>query len=167
MSRRSFSTTGMSAVAVADATAMVNQQFMAWTGATAIQRTFFYEIYFAGQAAAAANCILCFGRDSTIGATPTITGSFFDAVLDPAAAAAALCTPYNNFVTTGPQRSATLGHLLQPDFNAFGGICRLQYDQIGAPQMVGNTASLGDMSLSAFTGSNTATISGQIIYETM
>ena len=167
MSRRSFGTTGMSAVAVADTTNMVNQQFMAWTGAAAIQRTYFYEIYFAGQAAASAPCILSFGRDSTIGATPTITGSFFDAVLDPAGAAAALCTPYNNAVTTFPQRSATLGHLLQPDFNAFGGIVRLQYDQIGAPQIVGNTASLGEMSLSAFTASTTATISGHVIYETM
>ena len=167
MARRSFGTTGMSAVAVADTTNMVNQQFMAWLGATAIQRTYFYELYFAGQAAASAPCLLSFGHDSTIWATPTIAGTFFDATLDPAGAAAALCTPHNSAVTTFPQRSATLGHLLQPQFNAFGGIVRLQYDQIGAPQIVGNTASLGEMSLSAFTGSTTATIGGHVIYETM
>ncbi len=71
------------------------------------------------------------------------------------AATAALAAPVltgNTNATNKPQRSSTL-KLLNQSFNAFGGILRW----VAAPgeeiSIVGNTASLGELSLSSFTGS--------------
>ncbi len=67
--------------------------------------------------------------------------------------------------TTKPQRSATLG-LLDLSFNAFGGIVRwVAYDQSEQLWILGNTASFGEISLSAFTGGSPGAIGAHIIYE--
>ncbi len=71
-----------------------------------------------------------------------------------------------NSATTDPQRSSTL-KLLNIGFNAFGGI----YRWVAAPgeeiSIVGNTASLGEVSLSAFTGGTPGAMGSHIIYETL
>ena len=84
------------------------------------------------------------------------------------AATAALAAPpstFNKAATNKPQRSATLGGLLNLSFNAFGGIVRW----VAAPgeeiSMVGNTASLGEVSLSAFTGGTAGLLGAHMIYE--
>jgi len=55
--------------------------------------------------------------------------------------------------------------LLNLSFNAFGGIVRW----VAAPEevidIVGNTASLGEVSLSAFTGGTTGLLGAHMIYE--
>lgn len=165
MGKRAFSVNTMTPTATADTTNLANQTHMSILGATAIQRTKISEVYMGGQAAASSPMYMLLARNSQVGATPTIS-SGFDAALDPAMAAAALCTPYNNAVTTFPQRSATL-HLLNLTFNAFGGIVRWVAAPDEEVQIVGSTASLGDVSLSQVTGGTSAAIGAHIVYETV
>jgi hypothetical protein len=147
---------------VADTTNFTDNGYHAIQGGSSTQRINIHEVYMGGQATASAPCIMQFGRDSTVGATLT-AGRL--AALDPATAA--LAAPPTAFVasTTKPQRSATLGALLNLSFNAFGGIVRW----VAAPgeeiAMLGNTASLGELSLSAFTGGTPGLMGSHIILE--
>jgi hypothetical protein len=141
---------------------------MALQGASATQRTGIAEIFMGGQAGASAGCNMVVSRDSTIGVTLTALGAGeSDAPLDPATAAlAAPVVPFTQS-TTKPQRSATLG-LLDLSFNAFGGIVRwVAFDQSEQLWMLGNAASFGEISLSAFTGGAPGAIGAHIIYETL
>jgi len=170
MGKRSVGATTMSPAAVADTISFVNQGFIAVVGGTSIQRNIFSEIYLGGQASASSPMYMTLGRDSQIGATPTLASGGFDGPLDPAMAAASLAVPYNNCVTTFPQRSAASnigGHLLELSFNAFGGIVRWVAAPGSEIQTVGNTASLGEVSLSNFTGGTTAALGAHMIYETV
>jgi hypothetical protein len=53
-------------------------------------------------------------------------------------------------------------------FNSFGGIVKASYqntqDRFG---ILGNTASLGELSLSAFSGTTSSAVGAHILYETM
>jgi hypothetical protein len=107
-------------------------------------------------------------RDSQV-ATGSLTAdtTLNDAPLDAATAAlSSAVAAFNKAATNKPQRSSTL-HLLNLSFNAFGGIVRW----VAAPgeeiSMVGNTASLGELSLSAFTGGTTGLLGAHMIYETL
>jgi hypothetical protein len=87
-------------------------------------------------------------------------------VLDPSTAALAAVPVSFVASTTKPQRSATLG-LLNLSYNAFGGIVRwlaAPGEEIG---VLGNTASLGEVSLSAYTGGTPGLTGAHIIYETI
>lgn len=165
MSKRSFKSASWTPVAVADGANFTNQGFMALQGGSSTQRVIVSEIFMGGQAGASAPCNMVFSRDSVVGATLTaLTTGESDASLDPSTAA--LAAPAQPFTqsTTKPQRAATLG-LLALSFNAFGGIVRW----VAAPEeeigLLGNSASLGEVSLSAFTGGAPGAIGAHIIYE--
>ena len=86
------------------------------------------------------------------------------AALDPASAALAAPPLAVGASTVKPQRSATL-HLLPLAYNAFGGIVRwvaAPGEEIG---VLGNTASFGEVSLSAFTGGTPGLMSAHMIFE--
>jgi len=127
------------------------------------------EVQLGGQAGASSPTIMCFGRDSQV-ATGSLTAdaTLNDAALDPATAAlAAPAVTFNKAATNKPQRSVTLGCLLNLSFNAFGGIIRwvaAPGEEIG---MVGATASLGELSLSAFTGGTAGALGCHMCYETL
>jgi hypothetical protein len=168
MAKRLFRSSTWSAVAVADATNMVNQQFMALQGGSTTQRTLISEIEVGGQATASAPSILQTSRDSTVGATLTaLTTNESDSPIDPATAALAAVLVSFTQSTTKPQRSATFG-LVNQSINAFGGIARwvaYPYEEL---IMYGSTAvNSGEVSLSAYTGSTTASIGAHIVYETL
>ncbi len=166
MAKRSFKSASWTPVAVADATNFTNAGYMALQGGSSTQRVGISEIFMGGQAGASAACNMVVARDSIVGATLTALGTGeSDAALDPASAA--LAAPVQPFTqsTTKPQRSATLG-LLDLSFNAFGGIVRwVAYDQSEQLWILGNTASFGEISLSAFTGGSPGAIGAHIIYE--
>jgi hypothetical protein len=168
MAKRIFKVSTFQAVAVADATNMVNQQFMAIQGGSGTQRNLLTEVAFGGQATASAPVIMQTSRDSTVGATPTaLTTNESDTALDPATAA--LAAPVVSFTqaTTKPQRSATAG-LINQSFNAFGGALRwFAYDLTEALVMLGATASNGEISASAYTGTTTAGVGGHFVYESL
>lgn len=148
-------------VAFADAANMADTQYHAFQGGSSTQRTNLLEVYMGGQAGASSPSIMLVARDSTIGVTLSV-GRF--AALDPATAALAAPPVCFNTATTKPQRSATLS-LLNLSFNAFGGIVRwvaAPGEEIG---ILGNTASFGEFSLSAFTGGTPGAMGSHFILE--
>lgn len=166
MAKRSFKSASWTPVAVADTINFTNLGFMALQGGSATQRIGVSEIFMGGQGGASAPCNMVVARDSTVGVTLTALGAGeSDAPLDPASAALALPVLPFTQSTTKPQRSATLG-LLDLSFNAFGGIVRwVAFDQSEQLWLLGNAASFGELSLSAFTGGTPAAIGAHIIYE--
>lgn len=167
MAYRSFKWATWTPVAVADTTNFTDNGYMGLMGGSSTQRLKVAEIYMGGQTSASAPCIMIFARDSTVQATPTaLTTGQSDAALDPSTAALAAPPVAFTASTTKPQRSASLG-LLNLSFNAFGGIVRwvaAPGEEIG---VLGNTASLGEVSLSAYTGGTVGIMGSHIVYETL
>jgi hypothetical protein len=110
---------------------------------------------------------MVFARHSTIGATPTaLAAPASDLTLDASASALATTVVTFTAATTGPQR-LTQGYLLALSFNSFGGVVRwvTSPNEVGVTGL-GNTANLGEMSLSAKSDTGTAGLmSAHIIYE--
>lgn len=165
MAKRSFSVATWTPVAVADTIAMTSSGYMGLMGGSSTQRLNVLEVYMGGQAGASTPTFMVLARDSTVNITPTaLTTGQKDAALD--ASTAALAAPPVAFVaaSTNPQRSSTLG-LLNLSYNAFGGIVRW----VAAPgeeiSVLGNTASLGEVSLSAYTGGTPGLMGAHIVYE--
>jgi len=166
MAKYSLSWTSLSFAAKADTTAFTANEVVYLQGGSATQRNVVSEIYIGGEASATSSpCLAVLGRDSTV-ATATVSGGRV-ALLDGSATAPAT-TAATGTTTSGTQgqRSSTL-HLLHLSFNAYGGIVRWVAAPGSEIAVVGNTASLGEVSLSAFTGSTTAANSGHIVFETV
>jgi hypothetical protein len=120
------------------------------------------EVQAGGESTSSATAIMVFGRDSTVGAT-SISGCT-NAALDGNATAPGTLAVFGRVSTTKPQASATLGNLIHHSFNAFGGLVRWQARQGEEITVVGNTASLGEVSYRGFTGSS-GIVSAHCIYE--
>lgn len=166
MARWSVSNVSFTPVAVADAAAFTDNGYLALQCGTATQRSNIIEVYMGGQATASAPSIMVLARDSTVAVTAITAGTNGrgPVALDPASAALAAPPLAVGASTTKPQRSATL-HLLNLAFNAFGGIVRwvaAPGEEIG---VLGNTASLGEVSLSAFTGGTPGLMGAHIVFE--
>lgn len=165
MAKWSFNVATWTPVAVADTTNFTANGFQALQGGSTTQLLNLLEVFMGGQAGASSPSIMVVARDSTVGATTSaLTTGQKNAALNPATAA--LAAPQVAFVnaTTLPQRSSTLG-ILNLSLNAFGGIVRWVFapgEEIG---ILGNTASLGEISLSAFTGGTPGLIGSHLIYE--
>lgn len=165
MAKWSFKLATWTPIAVADAAAFTDNGYQGLMGGSTTQRINVIEVYMGGQAGASSPSLMILSRDSTVQATPTaLTTGQSNGAFDPATVA--LAAPQVAFTasTTKPQRSATLG-LLNLSYNAFGGIVRwvaAPGEEIG---MLGNTASLGEVSLSAYTGGTPGLTGSHIIYE--
>lgn len=169
MALRSLAHTGFTATATADTTTMTTLTFLALQGGSATQRARIDEVYMGGLSPTSAKNIMLLAFDSTVaGATMSKGTGCTDTALD--ASAVALATVVSAFNTTSgtfPQRDAAK-HLLNLTFNGFGGIVRWVANQTqGSPTLVGTAVSLGEISLSAFTGSagDATGVAGHIIYE--
>jgi hypothetical protein len=155
----------------ADAASLTASTYMALQGGTTTQVNYIDEIYMGGQAASTAPLIMLLGRDSTVVGTPTaLSTPNSNGPVGPSAGV--LTAPAVGAITGGTQAqrssSVSLGKK-NFTFNAFGGIVRANYantnDRFG---ILGNTASLGEASLSSFTGSTAgAAIGAHILYETL
>ena len=155
----------------ADNSSLTASTYMALAGGTTTQMSFIDEIYMGGQAASTAPLIMLLGHDSTVVATPTALATpNSNGLLHPSGAV--ITTPAVGAITGGTQairsNSVTLAKK-NFTFNAFGGIVRANYantqDRFG---ILGSAASLGEVSLSSFTGSTAASaIGAHILYETM
>lgn len=165
MAKRSFSNISWTPTQVADTASMTGSGYMGLMGGSSTQKLTIYEVFMGGAAGSAAPMLMTLARDSTVNVTPTALGTGQkDAAFDPSSAA--LAAPPVSFVTasTQPQRSATLGLLAIP-FNAFGGIVRWLAAPGEEMGVLGNTASLGEVSLSAYTGGTAGLMGSHIIYE--
>lgn len=166
MGKRIFKSSGWTAAGVADAATMVNQQFMALQGSTSTQMVGVSEVSVSGLGTLGAAIPMQFSRDSTIGVTPTaLTTGESDAAMHPATAAIASPVLAFTQASTRPQRSATLG-LITTGVNAFGGIYKWSaYQESDYLWLLGNSASFGELSLSAFTGGASGLVMSHITYE--
>lgn len=164
MARYSLAFQSKVQIAVADTVAMTSNGYCCFLqGGSATMQLKVNEVYIAGESAASNPTTMAFGRDSTVGVTAITTVGNFNALMDGSATAPGTVAVFGSGATTNPQRSATLGHLLEPTLNAFGGIARWQARYGEEITTIGNTASLGELSLSAVTG--TGQLSGHLIYE--
>jgi hypothetical protein len=160
-------------VAVADTTAFVNDQHFTIQGgvaggAAAGQRSEVREIYMGGQATASAPAYILFGRTSTAGATLTAGLAKGPVPIDVNAVLIANPPVAYTQSSTKPQRSATLGGLLNLSYNAFGGIVRWYCGPDETISMFGQAANAGELSLNGYTGSSASAVMGAgIVIETV
>ena len=169
MAKRLFQTSNFTPTAQADTTALTSGTYMAVKGGSGTQRIDILEILIAGLAASTSSpTIAQFARHSTVATTPTaLAAPASDGPMDPASAALAAPPVTFTAASTGPQRSATTSDArLMLNLNAQGGIMKwFAYDRSAPFGLLGNTASLGEASLSAFTGGTVGAISAHIQYE--
>lgn len=154
----------------ADNASLTTLQYMALQGGTTTQVNFVEEVYIGGQATASAPAIMLLGRDSTVVAVPVALGTpNTNGLTNPSGGV--ITAPAVGAITGSTQairsNSVTLAKK-NFTFNSFGGIVKASYqntqDRFG---ILGNTASLGEVSLSAFTGTTSSAVGAHIIYETM
>lgn len=169
MSIFAFTVGTFTPVPVADATNVTDAGFMALIGGSTTQRVKIKELFMGGQAGVSSPMIMLLARDSIVqvGASALVSPNSA-APIDPSTAA--LAAPPIAFIaaaTTKPQRSnsLTISKLGNFSFNAFGGLIRKEWAPGEEPQLLGNTASLGEISLSAFTGGTPGAIGAHLVYE--
>lgn len=171
MARRIVAVTTLTPTATADTTALANGTYpFGLQGGSGTQLNKIWEVSISGQAASSSSpTFMLLSRDSTVGTGANTNGTgVTDAALDPATAAlGAPVLSGNIFATTQSQRSSTL-HLANCSLNAFGGVYFWRANrQEECFSVLGNTASLGEASLSAFTGGTTGAIGAHMIYESL
>ncbi len=153
--------------ATGDTTNLADSTHHTIQGGSSTQRGEIVEIQLGGQATASAPTFMVFGRTSQVG-TGSLTGVTRLAALDPSTATlAAPVLPYSITATNKPQRSSTLGILLNLSFNAFGGAVRWYRGPDEIISYLGNTASLGELSLNAYTGGTTGLLGSNIVINTL
>jgi len=168
MAMRSLSVRTLTPTVFADTTAMTDETYLGFIqGAAALQRVHIHEIFMGGQAAASAPSIMVGGMNSTVAGTPVLGTINEDAPLDGATAALAAPVAVGSSTAIPPQRSATLGHILNLSFNAFGGIVRWLAAPGGEIGLTGTIADTGSFSLSAFTGGTVGLMGSHIHYEAL
>jgi hypothetical protein len=137
-------------------------------GGSSTQLNRVFEISISGQAASTSSpTFMILSYDSTVSATNSSGTGQTDVSIDAATAALAAPALTGNTNTTKPQRSSTL-HLANCSLNAFGGVYFWRANRVEeAFTVLGNTASLGEVSLSAFTGGTTGAIGAHMVYESL
>lgn len=169
MARRIVSITTITPTATADTTNLVDATYpFLLQGGSSTQRALVWEISISGQAASSSSpTFMLLSRDSTVCATNSNGTGLTDAPLTTETAALAAAALTGNTNTTKPQRSSTL-HLLNCSLNAYGGNFFWRANRVEeCPTIIGNTASNGEVSLSAFTGGTPGAIGAHMIYESL
>ena len=169
MARRIVSVTTQTPTATADTTNLVDATYpFLLLGTSSTQTTKVWEISISGQAASSSSpTFMLLSRDSTVSATNSSGAGQTDQAIDPATAALASAVLTGNSNTTKPQRSQS-GHLANCSLNAFGGVYFWRANRLEECfSMVGSSAPLGELSLSAFTGGTTGACGFHLIYETL
>lgn len=162
MARYSASWTSVTAVATADTTNMTDAGYpITLQGGSSTMLVKVNEVYIGGEDTASTPTTMILARDSQVSTGGLTVGR--NAALDGSTTAPGTLINFGNTSATNKsQRSSTL-HLLHLSLNTFGGISRWQARYGEEISMVGNTASLGELSLSSITG--TGKTSGHILYE--
>lgn len=169
MAKWAFTLGTWTPVAVADATNYTDGGYCAILGGSATQMIKIDGVFMGGHATVSSPTIMLLARDSTIGATITALATPNSAgplhVHTVALAAVPLC-----FIatTTKPQRatSITLGKI-NMSFNAFGGLFRWEAAPGAEWWQYGTATSVGETSLSAFTGGTPGLMGSTIQFEPM
>lgn len=167
MSKRVFNQAVWTPTATADNSALANTTYMAIGAGSATQYLNVLEIYEYGQAATSAVNIMMFARDLVLGSTPTaLAAPNGDGPMN--GATAALAAPPITYVAagTGPSRTNTAATArLNIGFNAAGGIVRWKPAPGEEWAIIGQSVSISESSLSAYTGGNVGAMGAHILYE--
>lgn len=169
MARRIVSVTTITPTATADTTNLVDATYpFLLKGGSSTQLNRVHEISLSGQAASSSSpTFMILAYDSTVSATNSNGTGQTDVAVDASTAALAAPALTGNTNTTKPQRSSTL-HLANCSLNAFGGVYFWRANKVEeAFTVLGNTASLGEVSLSAFTGGTPGALGCHMTYETL
>lgn len=164
MARYSLTFTAQASAPVADTTALTSLKYTALGGNSTTMQLKINEVQCGGEGSSAAVQQYILARDSTVAATSLTSVGLTNTLTDATSTAPATVALFSNSSTTFPQRSAT-AHLLQHSFNAYGGLVRWQARQGEEITVVGNTASLGEVSYSGGAATVASTVSGHILYE--
>ena len=160
MARYSLAFSSQATVGTADTVALTANKYVALGGNSSTMQLKINEVQCGGEAtAASAVQIYVLGRDSTVAATSLTGTDLYNALMDATSTAPGTVALFSSSSTTKPQRSSTLGHLLRHSFNAYGGLVRWQARQGEEITIVGNSASLGEVSYSGYTGTVASTFS--------
>lgn len=151
-------------VAVADTTNMTAAGFMAIQGGSSTQRCELRNIVLTGSATASAAQQLLLAHDSTVFSGATSNAATLSANDPSTAALAAPPLVQDVGSTTLPQRSSTL-RLMNCSFNAFGGIFQYYANKGEGLGMIGNTASVGEISLSHLSSGAPGLMNATIVFE--
>ncbi len=169
MARRTTSITTLTPTATADTTNIVDATYpFLLKGGTSTQLNYLHEISISGQAASSSSpTFMILSYDSTVSATNSTGTGQTDSPNHPSTAALAAPALVGNTNTTKPQRSSSL-HLANCSLNAFGGVYFWRANKVDECFVVlGNAASTGEASLSAFTGGTPGAIGAHMIYESL
>lgn len=161
MARWSATNTNWTPTAVGDALAFTSGGFFALQGGSSTQRLQVTEVKIGGLATSSAPSQLMLARDSTVGGT--LSGGNL-AALDPSSAALAAPPVQFNTATTKPQRSSTL-QILPLGLNTYGGVIRWAVPLSEGVGLLGNTASLGELSISHLLNGTPGLMDSAIIFE--
>jgi hypothetical protein len=169
MSKRVFQVNALTTgTGTAVNTLLTTSNYMALKGAASTQRTDILEVFISGFAGSSAPSIMQLAHVTTLETTPTALAAATAADGPMDSSAGALSAPVVTFIAANTQpttRNITTDPVLNLGLNLFGGIVRW----VAAPgaqwTMLGNTATLGECYLAAFTGSTSSTASIHIIYE--
>ncbi len=167
MSKWSFASEGFTPVGVLDTADFTDNGYMGLTGpvGNTTQRRDIYEVYLGGLAGASTPTPMVLSRDSTIQVTPTaLTTAQSNAALDTATAAFAAPQIAFTASSTKPRRDVASAKFVL-GLNAFGGIVRWVASPGSELKCVGAAASLGEASLSAYTGGTPGLVMAHILYE--
>lgn len=167
MAKRSVNFASVTTTAYADTATMGNNAYCTvLQGGSGSQRINVLEVMLGGQSSSTSQPqIIILGRDSTVAVTIGSTTTV-DSAHSASTAALAAAPLTGNAFTTNPQRlTGNGGHILVFSFNAYGGAARWLAKDWEEVDIIGNTANLGELSLSAFTGTTSGAIGGHLIYE--
>ena len=168
MAKRFFTNQNWTPTATADTTALANATYMAVKGGSATQLIKVIEISVSGLAPSASSpTLMNFARSSTVATTPTALAAPASDGPNHASTAALAAAPITfTAAGTGGQRSATVTDAkINIAANMYGGIHKWNAPQDAEFFILGNTASLGEAYLSAFTGGTVGAVSSHILYE--
>lgn len=169
MARYTFAVTSVTPTATADAADLADNTYMGFLqGGGSTMAIKVSEIYCGGEApSTSAPTIVVFGRDSQIatGAITVGTLGHTPALVDGTATAPTTAPKVGTTAATNKPRRDAAGHLLHLSFNAYGGIVRWVARPGEEPSIYGVAASVGQCSLSAFTGGTPGPLSSHIVYE--
>ncbi len=167
MARRIVSFTTLTPTATGDGTTLTSASFpFLLQGGSTTQIVKLWEVSINGQAASSSSpTFMLLSRDATVAVSNTTSAGQTDAPLDPATATLTAPPLVGATNTTLPIRSST-SHLANCSLNAFGGVYFWRANRLEECfSVLGNAASFGEISLSAFTGGTPGAIGCHGIYE--
>ena len=168
MAKRTVSFASITTAAIADTAVLTDGAYCSVIqGGSSTQRINVLEVMLGGQSASTSQPqIILLSRDSTVAVTLGATTTVDTPNSASTVALAAAPITGNFFSGTKPQRlTGAGGHILCFSFNAYGGAARWLAKDWEEVDLVGNTQPLGELSLSAFTGTTAGAIGGHMVYE--